>query len=275
MGAVLVLDHRQPGSVDRVLDIDHYDAFISYSHRGAEAVSTALQYELERYGKPWFRPRRLRVFRDKTDLAASPQLWTTIVEALCRSDWLIVMASPEAAASEWVNREVEWWIRHRSPDRILVALVAGEIAFTDDEIDWKRTNALPTQLSEAFDSEPHWIDLRPLVSTPTSVDGKSVGVIRLGDVVAEFAAPIHGVPKDALIGSHVQERRRTRRTVRTVIALLSALLLAAVAGGITALAQRNEAVEQRDAARQQLRLATARQLIAQAQIALPQDPRLR
>ena len=52
-----------------------------------------------------------------------------------------------------------------------------------------------------------------------------------------------------------------------VIALLMALLL-------TAVTQRNDAVQQRDAARQQLRLATARQLIAQAQIALPRDPRL-
>jgi len=127
-------------------------------------VSRALQLELERYGKPWYRQRRLRVFRDKANLAASPELWKTIVEALSRSEWLILMASPEAAASEWVSKEVEWWIQHRSPDRILIALVDGEIAWTRDDFDWNRTTALPDQLAGVFRSEPHWIDVRSLAS---------------------------------------------------------------------------------------------------------------
>jgi hypothetical protein len=41
-----------------------YDAFISYSHALDGALAPALQTGLERFAKPWYRPRALRVFRD-------------------------------------------------------------------------------------------------------------------------------------------------------------------------------------------------------------------
>jgi len=80
---------------------DRHDAFISYSHRN-DAVARQLQHDLERFTKPWWRPRARRVFRDQTNLTAAPDLWQAVVEALDRSDWFILMASPEAAASQWV-----------------------------------------------------------------------------------------------------------------------------------------------------------------------------
>jgi hypothetical protein len=178
---------------------------------------------------------------------------------------------PKGCYLELVGREVEWWIRNRPSDRILIAWAGSEIAWGGEDFDWSLTDALPEQLARVFRSEPHWIDLRSLASigTPSSDGGPTDG-LSLGDVVADFAAPIRGVPKDTLIGAHVRERRRTRRTVRGVIALLSVLLVAVSAAGIYARTQRNEAVQQRDVARQQLRTASSRQLIAQAQIALPE-----
>ena len=50
--------------------------------------------------------------------------------------WLVLLASPQAAASEWVNREVSWWLTHRSPDRILIVATdesgVGSVELTAD-----------------------------------------------------------------------------------------------------------------------------------------------
>lgn len=86
-----------------------YDAFISYSHTLDGTLARALQTGLEQFAKPWYRPRALRVFRDTTNLAANPGLWSSIENALASSAWLVLMASPPAARSIWVNREVTWW----------------------------------------------------------------------------------------------------------------------------------------------------------------------
>ena len=52
-----------------------YDAFISYSHVKDKPVASALQSVIQRLGKPWYRRRVLRLFRDDTSLSASPALW--------------------------------------------------------------------------------------------------------------------------------------------------------------------------------------------------------
>jgi hypothetical protein len=82
------------GGSSAVPGATRYDAFISYSHAAGRLVAVALQRELERFAAPWYRPRRLRIFRDQSDLAASPHLWQTIEQALAASDWLILMGSP-------------------------------------------------------------------------------------------------------------------------------------------------------------------------------------
>jgi len=50
-----------------------YDAFISYSHAKDKAIASALQSVVQKLGKPWYRRRSLRAFRDDT-LGASPRL---------------------------------------------------------------------------------------------------------------------------------------------------------------------------------------------------------
>jgi hypothetical protein len=42
--------------------VSRYDAFISYSHKHDAALGPALQAELERLAKPWYRMRALRIF---------------------------------------------------------------------------------------------------------------------------------------------------------------------------------------------------------------------
>src|SRR5262245_8027005 len=78
-----------------------YDAFISYSHDD-RAVAQGIQRGLHRIGKRLGQLRALRVFRDSTDLGASPNLWGKVTEALDGSSYMIVVLSPNAMASKWV-----------------------------------------------------------------------------------------------------------------------------------------------------------------------------
>lgn len=55
-----------------------YDAFISYSHAKDKPIAAALQSAIQKLGKPWYRRRGLRIFRDDTSLSATPHLWPTI-----------------------------------------------------------------------------------------------------------------------------------------------------------------------------------------------------
>jgi hypothetical protein len=51
-----------------------YRGFISYSHAADDRLAPALQSGLHRFAKPWYRLRAMRVFRDKTGLAVTPEL---------------------------------------------------------------------------------------------------------------------------------------------------------------------------------------------------------
>ena len=81
-----------------------YDAFISYSHAKDKPIAAELQSAVQRLGKPWYRRRALRVFRDDTSLSATPSLWPSIEQALGQSRYFILLASPEASKSKWVNK---------------------------------------------------------------------------------------------------------------------------------------------------------------------------
>src|SRR6266480_6020386 len=106
-----------------------YDAFISYSHAKDKPTAAALQSIVQKLGKPWYKRRALRVFRDDTSLSATPNLWPSIEHALAQSRFLILLASPEAATSPWVNKEVAFWLEHKSADTLFVAVTDGELAW--------------------------------------------------------------------------------------------------------------------------------------------------
>jgi hypothetical protein len=102
-----------------------YDAFISNSHANDKPVAAALQSVIQRLGKPWYRRRSLRIFRDDTSLSATPTLWPSIEQALGQSRFLVLLASPDAAASPWVGKEVAYWLEHKSADTLLIAVTDG------------------------------------------------------------------------------------------------------------------------------------------------------
>ena len=108
-----------------------YFAFISYKSEDVE-WATWLQHELEYYHLPAsFNgrtdvPQDLRpVFRDIDELSAG-NLPEQIKKALVNSKNLIVICSPQAADSPWVNQEVEAFISLGRTDRIFPFIVEGK-----------------------------------------------------------------------------------------------------------------------------------------------------
>src|SRR6202043_1492008 len=139
-----------------------YDAFISYSHAKDKGVAAALQSTIQTLGKPWYRRRSTRVFRDDTSLAATPALWNSIQQALSQSRYFILLASPEAAASNWVAKEVSYWLDHNPVTTILIGLTAGDLTWDEASSDFVSAHdlPLPSVLRGRFPTEPRWVDLR-------------------------------------------------------------------------------------------------------------------
>ena len=107
-----------------------YYAFISYKSEDVE-WAIWLQHELEHYhlpasfnGRTDIRQELRPVFRDIDELAAG-NLPEQIKRALENSQNLIVVCSPQAAASPWVNQEVETFISLGRTDRIFPFIVEG------------------------------------------------------------------------------------------------------------------------------------------------------
>ena len=103
-----------------------YDAFLSYAHRDKD-VTSAIQKGLHKIGRRAGQLRALRVFRDDTNLTANPDLWGKITEALQGSRFMIVVLSPQSAASHWVNEEVKHWLDQRGHEGLMLVLAEGRL----------------------------------------------------------------------------------------------------------------------------------------------------
>jgi len=231
-----------------------YDAFISYYHGLDKDLALAVQSGLQKLAKPWYRRRALRVFRDDANLSASPELWGSIRNALDDSRYLILLASPGSAQSEWVNRETDHWRQTKLAGRILLVVTAGTLAWDPAHGDFSRkSDAVPNSLRGTFVSEPLYIDLRDL----RAVDALSLRHSAFRNAIATIAAPIHNKDKDAL---ESEDLRLHRRAVRTAVLAVVLLALLTVATSIASLL----AVRYAKRADQRARLAIARQLAAEA-----------
>ena len=208
-------------------EVVRYDVFISYSQFGDLSLAEHLQDSLSRLAKPWWRRRALSVFRDESVLTANPGLWSSIASAIEDSRYFLLLASPEAAASPWVAREVAHWRAHRGTQNMLIALTSGELVWADaaHDFDWARTTALSTALAGMFTEAPRYVDLR-WARAETTLD---LSDFRFRNQVAEIAAPIHGVPKEELVSADVRMYRRAVRQAFAAGLALIALIVASLA----------------------------------------------
>ena len=246
------------GEAGRRAASSRYDAFLSYSHAADDLLAPRLQAGLQRFAKPWWKRRAVRVFRDQSSLSANPHLWSSITEALDASAWFVLLLSEEAANSKWVNREVEYWVAHKDVSRLLPVVTDGEFGWEEGDVSASST-AAPPALSGVFSEEPRWVDLRWAMHD----EHLDLSDPRFSDAVADIASAIRGVPKDELASEEV---RQHRHTVRTALAAAVALLLfgiAATVGAIVAVDKTNEARAQQSAAEDARADAEAAQALAE------------
>lgn len=242
------------------------DVFMSYSRVADSALAPALQRALTRLAKPWNRPRALRVFRDRTDLSAAESLTGAIERAIADARYFLLLASPAAARSRWVGKEIEYW-RRRGKDaaHFLIAVTEGTVTWDDraGDFDWQLSDALPPALKGYFRSEPVWEDL----GWARTAEQLSVRHSEFRSAVASLAAPVHGCGKEELDSEDVRQHRTLTRLRNAAVAALTVLLVVALVAGLGFLVQRNDA-------RARQRAAVSRALVDEAAVVRGRAPQL-
>ncbi|MEQ8329232.1 MAG: TIR domain-containing protein [Longimicrobiales bacterium] len=222
-----------------------YDAFISYS-RVDRGVAEALERALEAYRPPpGIGPdRRLRIFRDEGDLTGA-EYGHAIDAALRASDRLIVLCSPDARASQWVDDEIRRFLSLRGPEQVVPVLVAG-IPNNEGEPD-DPGHAFPDALMEAMGMPlaPGFRDF--------SADTDRPDRGRFRNAWFTLLATLLDVSRE-----DIEERERVRRArvLRRVVG--GAAVLVASMAGLTAWALASAAGERRARIDAQARLLEVR-----------------
>ena len=198
-----------------------YAAFISYAHadeRAAKKLHGALEtYPLPKDMRSWDKEPQNRaklkpIFRDVTELTAHHSLSEKIRDAVKTSRFLIVLCSPAAKKSHWVNEEIRLFRSLHGESSILAVIVQGN-----------PNTAFPPALTEA--------GREPLAADISGKEGFRFGV-------SQLAASMLGVGLDQLI-----RRDQKRRRLRTQLVSGTASALALIMGGLayTAIDARDDA----------------------------------
>ncbi len=213
-----------------------YRAFLSYSHAD-KTWADWLHKTLESYVVPnglvgletsaGSIPKRLfPIFRDREELPSSADLGGQIETALRQSLFLIVICSPHAARSRWVNEEILGFKRMGRSDRILALIVDGEPDADGEAGKDIQSECFPTALKFALGpdgalgkqkAEPLAADCRP------EGDGSDNAKLKL-------IAGLLGVGFDTLRKRDAVARRRRLLNRAAITAAVLVLLAGAAAG---------------------------------------------
>ena len=192
-----------------------YDIFLSYRHKPLDETITRRVFNaLESYSLPKTLhdrgcPDIQRVFRDTEELAVREILTETIDEALLSTNCLVVVCSTDTPSSEWVDREVNMFIRMGRAERIYPLLISG-----DPE------RSFPPSLKLVPDVMNRLMDARSKDNDPSAI------MARAETALLKVVADIAGCDDDELLREHVLRRNR-RSAARTLTALG---ILAAIVG---------------------------------------------
>ena len=224
-----------------------YRAFISYSH-GDERWARWLHRSLETYRMPKhlvgteteFGPvpeRFAPVFRDREELATATNLGATLIGALEQSACQIVICSPKAAKSRWVNEEILTFKRLGREHRIFCLIVDGEPGASANP-GLAGLECFPSALIHKLGDDGQLAAER---SEPIAADARP-RKDRKRDALLKLLAGMLGIGLDEL------KQREARRRQRRMLALVSASVTGMVITSVLAAAAwiaRNEAERQR------------------------------
>jgi hypothetical protein len=208
-----------------------YRAFLSYSHRDT-AWAKWLHRELEAYridkdlvGRETAQgsvPKTLRpIFRDREDFSAGHSLNDQTVAALEASQFLIVICSPNAAQSPYVNEEIRRFKAMGGAARVIPVIVDGEPGDSRRECFPPAVRFKLGADGELTDEreEPIAADARP------QGDGKEVGKQKI-------VAGLLGVGLDEIM-RRAERARKRRNRIRMGAAGTAVFLVVGLAAGWT------------------------------------------
>jgi tetratricopeptide (TPR) repeat protein len=211
-----------------------YKAYISYSHcdeRWAKWLHRSLEsYRVPRklvgtktaVGKV---PARIKpVFRDRDDLSSAGNLGDTVKQALVDSENMIVVCSPDAAASFWVNEEIRQFASLGRDKKIFCVIVDGDPTGTGTD-----SACFPDVLAEIGLQEPLAADIRKWA------DGKRLSALKL-------VAGMLGLPLDQLRRRDLQKRQKMWALTSVAAITLAAVLVSAITSWVS-VQQRRESGE--------------------------------
>ena len=192
----------------------NYIAFISYRHAPLDsAIAKQLHGLIERYTVP----RSLRsgkqrklglVFRDKEELAASSDLSREICRALDASEFLIVVCTPNASDSVWVDREIRYFLRSHDRSHVLAVLADG----TPEQSFPKALSHMVIDSGVEREIEPLAVDVR--------AKGFRSTARKLQKESKRLFAAILGCPYDALA---LRKQRRIRQRAAVAVSVVFAV----------------------------------------------------
>ncbi|MGC1386641.1 MAG: toll/interleukin-1 receptor domain-containing protein [Steroidobacteraceae bacterium] len=241
------------------MDAPKYRAFISYSHRDSHWASW-LHGSLERYRPPkpligtvterGEVPKRIApIFKDRDELPSATDLGSLINAALTGSACQIVICSPQAAKSKWVNEEILAFKRLGREDRIFCLIVGGEPNATD-MVGREEEECFPPALRFRLGAdgelgtartEPIAADARP------GKDGKNNAKLKV-------ISGLLGVGFDML--KRREQQRRNRRLFAFSCAAMAGMVLTS---GLAAYALIERAAAQRQTVRAEAEARTAQE----------------
>jgi WD40 repeat protein len=242
-------------------------AFISYSRRMDASLAAVLQHTLQSFGKRWYELRTFRIFRDTTALPISSSLWSDLEKELMGSEYLLYLASPLAATSPWVERELESWVRAKGAEKLLVVLTEGEVPRWDEatsEFLPQQNGSIPECIRNAFTSEPSYLDLRWARLDPRAL---TVRDSRFHNAVLTIAATLRNTPKDELDSLEARNHRVLKRIgAGAVLSIAILALLGASLSGVL-IDKRRDLIARQLASASAADLANDPQLVSQSLLA--------
>jgi WD40 repeat protein len=241
-----------------------YWAFISYSHADQNWADW-LHKSLETYGVPKVLvgrtskvgvvPKRAYpIFRDRDELPSSADLGEKLTQALMQSRFLIVVCSPRAVASRWVNEEIKSFKSIGREDRVLCLIVDGE-PYASEHPELGLEECFPEPVRYKVDANKRITEER---TEPIAADARR-GKDGRENAKLKLLAGMFGVNFSDLKQRDAERRHRRMQLAMVVVMLVmcgflvlagQAILAKKEAEGAKALAerQREEAVSQKQKA---------------------------
>lgn len=255
-----------------------YAAFISYSHQDRK-VAKWLHRAIETYRiprdltrdetddaaqSPRISPTALRpIFRDDDELGGAAELGPKLEAALAAAEALIVVCSPAAAASKWVDKEIRTF-RTMHPEAPVLALIARGKPGTPE--------------AECFPEALRWgvnrdgsLDLgSPIEPLAPDLQKSARATVKL-----KLIAGLLGVGYSKLTRREARRRQRflifASSAAAVLLVILSGLTIAAITSAREAIRERNAADVARKAALQERNAAVAARDLAERRAWLAQQ----